>query len=253
MMLDEKTLGTLQKIGLTYYGAKAYYALVALGPSSASLVAEEAEIPRSKVYEVLRRLIEEGWARVERGRPLKYSALYPRDVIESRKTSLYSDVDYASAELSRIYDQKEEKEAPRVWLIRGMDNIASKELDMMSRARHSVTLLGALYSVSEIERLKKQMLGLSRKGISVRVITRPVIRLKEGDIKLSEAFAGAAEVRSVKTPYLKFIVIDGREILIMFSKVEDETPDLDNVIAIWIPNPAVATLMESNFNLIWNS
>lgn len=94
---------------------------------------------------------------------------------------------------------------------------------------------------------------LSRKGISVRVITRPVIRLKEGDIKLSEAFAGAAEVRSAMTPYLKFIVIDGREILIMFSKVEDETPDLDNVIAIWIPNPAVATLMESNFNLIWSS
>lgn len=253
MMLDDKTLATLQKIGLTYYGAKAYYALVALGPSSASLIAEEAEIPRSKVYEVLRRLTEEGWARVERGRPLKYSALYPRDVIEARKGSLYSDVDYASSELSRIYDQHEEKEAPRVWLIRGMDNITVKSLDMMARARHSVMLLGALYSVREIEQLKKEMVRLSKKGVNVRVISRPEIRLKEGEFNIVDAFAGVAEVRTVKTPYLKFIVIDGREILIMFSKVEDEMPELENVIALWIPNPAVATLMASNFNMIWNS
>jgi sugar-specific transcriptional regulator TrmB len=253
MQLDEKVLATLQRMGLTYYGAKAYAALVEMGPSTAGKIAEEAGVPRSKIYEVLKRLEEEKWIMVERGRPLTYKVRHPREVMDERKSALYADVDYASTELSRVHERHMEKEAPKVWLLRGMDNIVSRTLDMMDRAKHDISLLGAIYSPEEIERLKSEITRARKKGISVRIITRPRIRLQEGSIDLVKAFAPAIpDMKLLKTPFIKFVVVDGREILIMFSNVVDDVPDLDNVVAIWTPNKDVASLMQSNFNMMWD-
>ncbi len=252
MLLDEKVINTLQKMGLTYYGSKAYAALVAIGPSSPGEVAREAEVPRSKIYEVLKRLEEEGWVSVERGRPLKYKPRRPKDAIDERKAILNSDIEYAASELSSIYDRQMDKELPRVWLIRGMDNISSRMVDMMDRARHDILLLGALYSPGEIGRIRREMERARKRGVRVRIITRPRIALKEGELDLLGALSGAAsDIRLYKTPFIKFVVIDGREILIMFSKVTDDVPDVENAIAMWTPNHEVASLMQSNFNLMW--
>jgi sugar-specific transcriptional regulator TrmB len=253
MLLDEKVLSTLQRMGLTYYGSKAYAALVAMGPSSPGDIAKEADIPRSKVYEVLKRLEEEGWAGVERGRPLKYKPRRPKEAIEERKAVLFSDVDYATAELSSIYDRHIDKESPKVWLIRGMDNISERISDMMARAKHDIVLLGALYSSGEIDRIKRQMERARKKGVNVRIITRQNIELKDRDIDLVQALSGVVpDIRIYKTPFIKFVVIDGREILIMFSKVTDDVPDVENAVAIWTPNHEVASLMQSNFNMMWD-
>jgi sugar-specific transcriptional regulator TrmB len=254
MLLDEKILNTLQRMGLTYYGAKAYAALVAMGPAAPGDIAKEADIPRSKIYEVLKRLEEEGWARVERGRPLKYKPRRPQEAIEERKAVLFSDMEYATAELSSIYERHIDKESPKVWLIRGMDNISERIADMMGRAKHDIVLLGALYSASEIERIKSHLERARKRGVHVRIITRPSIELKDRDIDLVEALSGVApEIKLYKTPFIKFVVIDGREILIMFSKVTDDVPDVENAIAMWTPNHEVATLMQSNFNMMWDA
>ncbi len=253
MLLDEKVLTTLQRMGLTFYGSKAYAALVAMGPSSPGDIAKEADIPRSKIYEVLKRLEEEGWARVERGRPLKYKPRRPQEAIEERKAVLFSDVEYATAELSSIYERHIDKESPKVWLIRGMDNISERISDMMARAKHDIVLLGALYSAGEIDRIKKQMERARKKGVNVRIITRHSIELKDRDIDLVQALSGVVpDIRLYKTPFIKFVVIDGREILIMFSKVTDDVPDVENAVAIWTPNHEVASLMQSNFNMMWD-
>ncbi len=39
----------LQKLGLTLYGAKVYTALVSMGPTNATELAKEAEVPRTKI------------------------------------------------------------------------------------------------------------------------------------------------------------------------------------------------------------
>ena len=86
MLLDEKTLVTLQKLGLTYYGARVYATLVILGPSDATKLSAESEVPRSKIYEVLRRLVSEKWITVEHTRPITYTAKYPKDILDERES-----------------------------------------------------------------------------------------------------------------------------------------------------------------------
>jgi sugar-specific transcriptional regulator TrmB len=253
MQLDEKVLNALQKIGLTYYGAKSYAALVAMGPSAAEMVAKEAEVPRSKIYDVLKRLSEEGWVKIERGRPLMYRARYPREAIEERKLLLYADAEYASAELSSVYDRQVDKDAPSVWVLRGMGNIIPKIEDMMSRAKSDIALLGALYSEEEIDHTRKYIVSARKRGISVRIITRPKIVLKQGHIDLVEMLSPIVpDMKLLNTPFIKFVVVDGLEILIIFSKVVDDIPDPDNIVAIWTPNREISSFMQSNFNTMWD-
>lgn len=60
MMTDQKTIDLLQKLGLTFYGAKAYATLTTTGTTTPSILATEAEIPRSRIYGVIQRLEERG-------------------------------------------------------------------------------------------------------------------------------------------------------------------------------------------------
>lgn len=59
-------------------------------------------------------------------------------------------------------------------------------------------------------------------------------------------------MKLLPTPFIKFVVVDGQEILIVFSKVVDDIPDPDNIIAIWTPNHEISSFMQSNFNTMWD-
>ena len=69
-----------------------------------------------------------------------------------------------------------------VWLLRGMDNITAKTLDMIRRAKKDIMLLGALYSANEIEQLKTELLYAKKKGLNIRAISRQTIKLKDGEL-----------------------------------------------------------------------
>jgi hypothetical protein len=62
-----------------------------------------------------------------------------------------------------------------------------------------------------------------------------------------------SDIKKSKSPYIKNVIIDDKELLIMYSRVVDGITDVDNVVAIWVSNASVASYMGSNFNMIWNS
>jgi hypothetical protein len=41
--------------------------------------------------------------------------------------------------------------------------------------------------------------------------------------------------------------------LIIFPKINEDILDLDKVVALWIPSPAVASSMADMFNMRWNN
>jgi sugar-specific transcriptional regulator TrmB len=59
-MAQDTIVGDLTSLGLTKNEARAYHSLVRLGKSSASIIAEDSGIPRSKVYETLGLLEKRG-------------------------------------------------------------------------------------------------------------------------------------------------------------------------------------------------
>ena len=88
-----------------------------------------------------------------------------RGIIEERKSDLFTEIDSLSSELSMMYDQQIKKEMPKVWLIHGKNNITAKSLDMVSKAKKSVMMLGDLYFPEEVESLKPIILKAKEKQL----------------------------------------------------------------------------------------
>lgn len=73
-MLPAKRLERLRALGLAEYPARAYLALLELGPSHARAVADRSGVPRGKVYAVLNDLHVRGLVDVTPERPHRYVA-----------------------------------------------------------------------------------------------------------------------------------------------------------------------------------
>lgn len=254
MMFDESMLSALKKLGMTHYGAKSYIVITTFGPINATTIAKEANIQRTKIYDVLKKLEEEGWITVEHGkRPMLFSAQDPRSIIDKKRSNLFSEIDSVSSELSMMYDQQIKKEMPKVWLIHGKKNITDKSLDMVSKARKSVMMLGDLYFPDEVQSLKSIILKAKKNQISFRIITGDSIKTSEGEINLVKSFEDIQPEMIISgKPPIKYVVVDEKELLIMFPKISEDILDLDKVVALWIPSQVVASSMADMFNVRWN-
>ncbi|MEL7671891.1 hypothetical protein [Methanobacterium sp.] len=153
-----------------------------------------------------------------------------------------------------MYDQQIKKEMPKVWLIHGKDNITAKSLDMVSKAKKSVMITGDLYFPEEVEALKSIIPKAKRNSISFRIIAGDVIKTSEGEIDLVKAFDEVQPDMIISgKPPIKYVVVDEKELLIMFPKINEEILDLNKVVALWILSPAVASSMTDMFNMRWNT
>ena len=176
MKIDSRTLALLQTLGLTLTDAKAYAALIGLGSTTPFILSGEAEIPRTKIYETIKRLEKDNWITVERGRPGKVTPLCPRDVIGSRVTALDADFEKMSNEFTMEYEKRMERESPRTTLIRGIGNISLKTIEMMGRARTNLYLFGTLYYPEEMELIKQQIAAAKRRGVTIRISSNNPVR-----------------------------------------------------------------------------
>lgn len=253
MLLDEKTLVTLQRLGLTYYGARIYETLVLLGPSDATRLSSESDVPRTKIYDILRRLETEGWITSERTRPVTYAAHYPREVLEARRAEFNATVDESINDLSMLYDNQMDKENPLVRLLRGPGNVTVKLLDMIDRSKNSIMLMGSLYFADEIGPLKIRLEYAKKRGVTIRLISQKSIRLKDGEIDiLGQLSSVVSGVKVYGPPYSMLAIVDDRELLMLFTRLVGDVPDEDSAVAIWIPNTVIASNWASTLNAVWN-
>jgi len=267
MLFDVKTLDTLQKLGLTAYEAKAYTALVTVGPTTATVLSAESEIPRTKIYGVLKRLHEEKWITVSKGKPSTYAPRYPKEVVQQQRTLFCSELEELSNNLTILYDRQIETEALNALLIRGIDGISAKMMEMMDRVRRSVIIMGSFLSPVEIGRLNKKIIKAKKRDVTVRIIVTPLP--KENDTDIEQAFLPVKnDVRLFVPPsedlrifddrlddrpgFMRQVIIDRREMLLAIATADEGVPDLDSAVAIWISNASIAQLiMPPMFDRLW--
>lgn len=78
---NNQLICNLEKMGLTENEAKAYVGLVSLGEATAREVHELTNVPRAKIYEVLKVLAKRGYLEVRQGSPTYFRAVDPKQVI----------------------------------------------------------------------------------------------------------------------------------------------------------------------------
>ena len=253
MTSDQHTLQTLQKLGLTYYGAKVYAALMNTGVTNPSVISNESGVPRTKIYEVLKKLAADNWIIIEKGRPTIITPRYPGEIIEEKKSIIDADIDQVSAELSLTYDSVLEDEIPKVNIIHNLDTIIQLTAKMMSGAQKKIMLMGSLYSPEEIAVIKDQITKAKDRGVSVRIITKPLPELDD-KIHILESLSEVTKDIKIGHPYfMKSILIDDRENLLMIVQVRDNVPDMENVICTHISNVSLTSYFSSVFDFEWKN
>jgi len=126
-MIKEELLGKLKSFNLNSYESKIWVALLTQGLSTAGSLSEIASVPRSRCYDVLESLEKKGFIVMKVGKPIKYIAVSPSEVIDRLKQKLYSDTD----EKAKILDNTKKSsmmEELNVLYSSGKDTVKPEEL-----------------------------------------------------------------------------------------------------------------------------
>ena len=85
MIVQTDFLNRLRDFGLNSYESKLWVALLSRGISTAGELSDIANVPRSRSYDVLESLEKKGFIVIKIGKPIKYIAVPPEEVLERVK------------------------------------------------------------------------------------------------------------------------------------------------------------------------
>ena len=172
----EEVSGLLSRLGFTDYESRVYVALVALGPSSANIVAEVAQIPRTSAYKAMRGLQRKRCVVEQKGRPRAYVAVDPVEV----SRSLSADVEKSFAKISHVKDILSERGVPQlVYTIMGKDRVYDKIGEMLDKSEHTL-VISTPYIPQLRSRLSRRFSNAATRGVQVTLITSPFVKAPKG-------------------------------------------------------------------------
>src|SRR3989339_2013518 len=85
MLVQKDFLNKLRDFGLNTYESKIWTALLSRGVSTAGELSDIANVPLSRSYDVLESLEKKGFILMKPGKPIKYIAVKPEEVIDRVK------------------------------------------------------------------------------------------------------------------------------------------------------------------------
>src|SRR5512137_2145167 len=94
MIVKDEFLSKLRKsFGLNLYEVKIWAALLSRGVSTAGELSDIANVPRSRSYDILESLEKKGFVIMKLGKPIKYIAVPPQEVVERVKKNMKREAD----------------------------------------------------------------------------------------------------------------------------------------------------------------
>src|SRR3989339_45965 len=103
MQQEKQFLQDLKKyFRLNIYEVKIWTALLSRGIASAGELADISGVPRSRCYDVLESLEKKGFIIMKIGKPIKYIAVQPEEIIERVKKDISEDTDLSLRMIEEI-------------------------------------------------------------------------------------------------------------------------------------------------------
>jgi len=262
MIVKEEFLAKLRRyFSLNLYEAKIWTALLSRGVSTAGELSDIANVPRSRSYDVLESLEKKGFVVMKIGKPIKYIAVPPKEVLERVKKNLLSSTEAhvkkldelkstdLIEELNSLHTQGVELVEPTdlSGSLRGRLNLYNHMEFTIKGAEESVTIVTTTQGlIRKVEGFKPLFEELVKRGVKIRIAAP----LTTDDAKaVVKDLEGIAEVRHIDEIRARFIVVDGTEVIFMVMNDADVHPTYD--IGIWVNTPFFASALDQLFDLAW--
>lgn len=261
MIVRDEFLSRLRKIfDLNLYEVKVWTALLSRGTSTAGELSNISDVPRSRTYDILESLEKKGFIVMKLGKPIKFVALKPEEVVERVKKNL---VKYAQERSKRLESLKEDEVLEELNTIftkgikfveptelsgslRGRQNIYN-HMDMMIReAEKTITMVTTPEGLNrKLEALMPSLDKCKKRGVKIR-IAAPI---NNNNLKVAKELSKVAEVRDMKNIKARFTIIDGNQLMFMLLDDEKFHPNYD--IGVWINTEFFSQALEQMFELAW--
>ncbi|MCF7796253.1 MAG: hypothetical protein K9N11_01575 [Lentisphaeria bacterium] len=135
--MDSKIIATLKSLGFTANESKAYLTLLRANPATGYEISGKSGVPRSAIYEILKRLETMGLVSVTDTNPTRYIPLPPDHLFELLEQRFTSDIDELKNSLKSIHTTMEVGD---LWNIVGYDNMLQRAKSMIQAARETIYL-----------------------------------------------------------------------------------------------------------------
>ncbi len=262
MIVKDEFLSKLRRyFSLNLYEVKIWTALLSRGVSTAGELSDIANVPRSRSYDVLESLEKKGFVVMKLGKPIKYIAVPPSEVVERVKKNMRKQAEEAVERLENLKNTDVLKELSSLHS-KGVELIEPSELSGSLKGRHNLynhlemTIKSAEKSV-EIMTTEEGLIRkadsfapifeeLHSKGVKIR-IAAPLVDRDHKALKAIEKFV---EIRETETK-ARFVIVDQKEIMFMVNNDKDIHPSYD--IGIWVNTPFFAAALSQLFELAWKS
>lgn len=139
--INPQLISNLEKLGLTENEAKAYVGLVSLREATAREIHELTNVPRAKIYEILKVLAKKGFLEVRQGSPTYFRAVDPKQVIAKMKDEF---VNCAIETLSQLNELSYElpKTSP-VWCIQSDWGIKNRIREILAGVKEELIIFSS--------------------------------------------------------------------------------------------------------------
>lgn len=264
MIIKDEFLSRLRKIfDLNLYEAKVWTALLSRGVSTAGELSNISDVPRSRTYDILESLEKKGFIVMKIGKPIKFVALKPEEVVERVKKNLVFAAQSKSKRLEELKGDEVLIELTGLFengvkfvepsdlsgSLRGRQNMYN-HLDMMVRsAEKTITITTTEDGLNrKMEALLPSLEKAKKRGVKLR-IAAPIT---PKNIKIAKHLSKIADVRDTSNKNLtgRFAIIDSGQLMFMLTDDVTVHPNYD--VAVWLTTDYFAQVMDQMFELNWN-
>lgn len=261
MIVKDEFLSRLRKIfDLNLYEVKVWTALLSRGTSTAGELSSISDVPRSRTYDILESLEKKGFIIMKLGKPIKFVALKPEEVVERVKKNLMVDAKERSKRLETLRGDEVLDELSALFTkgikfvepsdlsgsIKGRQNLYN-HLDMMVRdAEKTVTIATTEEGLNrKTEALMSSFEKGKKRGVKIR-IAAPITK---NNIKVAKELRKVAEVRNLEKFKARMAVVDGKQLMFMLLDDEKFHPNYD--VGVWINTEFFSQALEQLFDNAW--
>lgn len=173
--VNNEILGGLEELGLSKYEASAYYGLLGKGMISATEIAFHSNLPRTKIYFILKKLEKKNLVFINYQKPLMFRALSPKDSFDNI-LSKYENRIKSLKKIIEILQHINEKglknkgiEEKR-YLVLNQFSTDSKIIELLKNTNESIDISLNHWGNVILNASKEEILKAIYRGVKVRIL-----------------------------------------------------------------------------------
>lgn len=261
---------TTRKLGLTELETRAYIFLAKCGPLKGGEIARNLKMPKSQIYNVLKKLQSKGWAHSTMEFPARFSAVSLAEILDSQiklkreeAQLIESTKKDVLSHWSSVHRDEEDEVPEKFVVISGLNKIFVKIFQMIEGAEGEIRVLmsgrplvqtinagtpGVLFKKLRKSKVKTKILS-QVSADNVEIISKGIARASRQGVKDSIEFRHLTD----SSFYCRFTVKDDDAAVLFLTprSVADLSKNAEDT-ALWTTSKAVVTALRAFFDELWS-